>query len=367
MIGLDVTHRAVTTPALQERLRARARSAPLSPTSSTSSRLPPRDVRLGRCSDPRRRGRRTRRAARARDDRRAQRRDRARLGPLSRPHRRRPLAADRPARERPCRRRPRHRRRSSTFSSSGSARSGRDPAPAWPLSDPSEFEPEPDGGEPGGERAHRVRKRLADLAGVEQAVGVEGQRREGRVGPEKARHHGGPDPGLILERGSSASTENPIRNAPVTLTTKMPHGNTDSCASDRLVDAVARDGPEGSCERDADDDGHPRSIRGARALQARCAGTVRPPWKRLLRMAARKKKPVKRAPRPRTPARVKKRTRKSRSHHHPELWGLGMVAVGVFLATLSGSGWDGGAVGAHDREWLEDVARRRRLRPARCS
>ncbi len=66
-------------------------------------------------------------------------------------------------------------------------------------------------------------------------------------------------------------------------------------------------------------------------------------------MAATRKKPVKRAPKPRTPARVKKRRTKTRSHHHPELWGLGMVAVGLFLATVLWLGWDGGAVGAHGR------------------
>ena len=65
-------------------------------------------------------------------------------------------------------------------------------------------------------------------------------------------------------------------------------------------------------------------------------------------MAVTRKKPARRAPKPRTPARVKQRppkTRKTRSHHHPELWGLGMVAVGLFLATLLWFGWDGGAVG----------------------
>ncbi len=62
-------------------------------------------------------------------------------------------------------------------------------------------------------------------------------------------------------------------------------------------------------------------------------------------MAATRKKPVKRAPKPRTPARVKKRRTKTRSHHHPELWGLGMTAVGLFLATVLWLGWDGGAVG----------------------
>ena len=66
-------------------------------------------------------------------------------------------------------------------------------------------------------------------------------------------------------------------------------------------------------------------------------------------MAVTRKKPAKRAPKPRTPARVKQRppkTRKTRSHHHPELWGLGMVALGFILATVLWFGWDGGAVGA---------------------
>jgi S-DNA-T family DNA segregation ATPase FtsK/SpoIIIE len=60
---------------------------------------------------------------------------------------------------------------------------------------------------------------------------------------------------------------------------------------------------------------------------------------------ARKKRPGK--VRPKTPARVKKRirTRRPRSHHHPELVGLGLVAAGVFLATLLWLGWDGGVVG----------------------
>jgi S-DNA-T family DNA segregation ATPase FtsK/SpoIIIE len=69
-------------------------------------------------------------------------------------------------------------------------------------------------------------------------------------------------------------------------------------------------------------------------------------------MAATRKKPVKRAPTPRTPSRVKKRRTKTRSHHHPELWGLGMVAVGLFLATLLWFGWDGGAVGEKTADGL---------------
>ncbi len=70
-------------------------------------------------------------------------------------------------------------------------------------------------------------------------------------------------------------------------------------------------------------------------------------------MAATRKKPVKRAPKPRTPARVRKRRQKTRSHHHPELWGLGMVAVGLFLATVLWLGWDGGPVGANVADALD--------------
>ena len=51
--------------------------------------------------------------------------------------------------------------------------------------------------------------------------------------------------------------------------------------------------------------------------------------------------------RPRVPARVKKRRGKKsqRGHHHAELWGLGLTAVGIFLATLFWFGWEGGVVG----------------------
>jgi S-DNA-T family DNA segregation ATPase FtsK/SpoIIIE len=65
----------------------------------------------------------------------------------------------------------------------------------------------------------------------------------------------------------------------------------------------------------------------------------------------RKKRPL----RPRTPSRVKKRTRKRsvRSHHHPELVGLAMVAFGLFLATSLYLGWDGGVVGSEVVSWLD--------------
>jgi DNA segregation ATPase FtsK/SpoIIIE, S-DNA-T family len=72
-------------------------------------------------------------------------------------------------------------------------------------------------------------------------------------------------------------------------------------------------------------------------------------------MASRRSTKRRRTLRPRTPSRVKKRSKKTRSHQHPELWGLGMTAVGLFLATVLWLGWNGGPVGSHVADWLEDV------------
>ncbi|HEY7732692.1 MAG TPA: DNA translocase FtsK 4TM domain-containing protein [Gaiellaceae bacterium] len=59
--------------------------------------------------------------------------------------------------------------------------------------------------------------------------------------------------------------------------------------------------------------------------------------------------------RPRAPARARKKTRKTRSHHHPELWGLGMVAVGLVLATVLWLGFDGGSAGSWIADGLGDL------------
>src|SRR3954469_20377274 len=57
--------------------------------------------------------------------------------------------------------------------------------------------------------------------------------------------------------------------------------------------------------------------------------------------------------RPRLPSRVKK-TRTKRSARartqHPELWGLGAIALGLFLGAVLYFGWNGGYVGG----WLGD-------------
>jgi hypothetical protein len=60
------------------------------------------------------------------------------------------------------------------------------------------------------------------------------------------------------------------------------------------------------------------------------------------------KRRKKRVLRPRTPSRVKRRKRgaKERSHHHPELIGLGLAAIGLFLSTLLYLGWEGGRGGS---------------------
>ena len=59
----------------------------------------------------------------------------------------------------------------------------------------------------------------------------------------------------------------------------------------------------------------------------------------------------KRSLRPRVPARVRKRTKRSRSHRENELFGLGLTALGLVLAVILYLGLDGGAVGS----WLADA------------
>src|SRR4051794_1028301 len=61
---------------------------------------------------------------------------------------------------------------------------------------------------------------------------------------------------------------------------------------------------------------------------------------------ARKRK--KRVLRPRMPSRVRKgrRTKKTaQKRQHPELIGLGITALGIFLAAVMYAGWGGGCVG----------------------
>ena len=66
----------------------------------------------------------------------------------------------------------------------------------------------------------------------------------------------------------------------------------------------------------------------------------------------------KRKLRPKAPSRVKK-TRTKRSARaqarHPELWGLGSVALGFFLGAVLYFGWNGGYVGGWLGEGLDRV------------
>src|SRR4051812_3315017 len=65
-----------------------------------------------------------------------------------------------------------------------------------------------------------------------------------------------------------------------------------------------------------------------------------------------RRRKTKRTLRPRTPSRIRKKKRKgARGHQHPELTGLALVAVGLFLATLLWLGWNGGSAGS----WIADA------------
>jgi S-DNA-T family DNA segregation ATPase FtsK/SpoIIIE len=70
---------------------------------------------------------------------------------------------------------------------------------------------------------------------------------------------------------------------------------------------------------------------------------------------ARKKRKIKL--RPKTPKRVKtrKKARRERGHHHPELIGLGLAALGLFLASILYLGWDGGIVGGAVAEGFREA------------
>src|SRR5580765_2011209 len=67
-----------------------------------------------------------------------------------------------------------------------------------------------------------------------------------------------------------------------------------------------------------------------------------------------RRRTTKRVLKPRAPSRVRKTKRAkrktTRGHQHPELIGLGLVAFGVFLASVLWAGWNGGYVGG----WIGD-------------
>src|SRR5450432_1735863 len=63
--------------------------------------------------------------------------------------------------------------------------------------------------------------------------------------------------------------------------------------------------------------------------------------------------------RPKAPARERKRRqrrkRSSRAHHRPELLGLALASLGLFLATVLYLGWNGGSVGSAAASGTRDL------------
>jgi S-DNA-T family DNA segregation ATPase FtsK/SpoIIIE len=77
----------------------------------------------------------------------------------------------------------------------------------------------------------------------------------------------------------------------------------------------------------------------------------------------------KRLLKPRTPSRVRKKKRgsKHRGHQHPELIGLVLAALGVFLSTVVYLGWSGGFAGGLAADGLEAlIGAARAVFPAAC-
>jgi DNA segregation ATPase FtsK/SpoIIIE, S-DNA-T family len=77
----------------------------------------------------------------------------------------------------------------------------------------------------------------------------------------------------------------------------------------------------------------------------------------------------KRLLKPRAPARVRKKKRgaKHRGHQHPELIGLALAALGVFLSTVIYLGWSGGFAGTLAADGLEAlIGAARAVFPAAC-
>ena len=62
--------------------------------------------------------------------------------------------------------------------------------------------------------------------------------------------------------------------------------------------------------------------------------------------------------RPKSPSRVRRRKKKptrTRSHHYPELIGLSLVAIGLFLGAVLYGGWSAGVVGGRLTDGLESL------------
>ena len=172
------------------------------------------------------------------------------------------------------------------------------------------------------------------MALLEQPVGVERERRERRVRAEEAGHDGGAHP-RVLEARLERLDHEADQERPGDVDDEDAPRERARAPADQLVEAVAGERTERAGDRDPDHDRH------------RGGGYGTPPQKQQALWPSPGRSPSSGRTKPRTTRRrVKKRAPKTRSHHHPELWGLGMVAVGLFLATVLWLGWDGGTIGA---------------------
>src|SRR5215203_3239834 len=54
-------------------------------------------------------------------------------------------------------------------------------------------------------------------------------------------------------------------------------------------------------------------------------------------------------------ARMARKKRRPRGHHHAELIGLALIGIGLFLATLLYLGWEGGVVGTTVDRWSREL------------
>ena len=174
--------------------------------------------------------------------------------------------------------------------------------------------------------------------------------------------------GSTLTRSVRSTNTNPIAKAPLMLTTNVPHGNAPGpAAADHPLEPVPRERAEGARHCDPDHGHDPSSTtsesRGDRAGLASAAQKRASPWPRG-RSGPRRRGRASRAV-PRASARGRGR---HAAHHHPELWGLGLVAVGLVLATvaLARLGRRPGRARTSPAGSATASARRRPLVPARA-
>ena len=137
--------------------------------------------------------------------------------------------------------------------------------------------------------------------------------------------------------------------------TKMPHGNAPvQPVPTSAFQPVAGESAASAPNRDADHD-HEREPMADRIRVAQDAlggAEAASPW------PPGRSGPQERTRKPRARRATASARAKTRAHHHPELWGLGLVAVGLLLASVLWLGWDGGPVGAQVAGWLHDGSAR---------